>query len=73
MEGAASTRVTFRTVDGQEKELRAFDIYRAYPANDLVLARPRAVSTRAACGASWPTSRARRTPRAASSRPSSAP
>ncbi len=35
MEGAASTRVTFRTVDGQEKELRALDIYRAYPANEL--------------------------------------
>jgi len=35
MEGAASTRVTFRTVDGQEKELRALDIYRVYPANEL--------------------------------------
>ena len=35
MEGAAATRVTFRTVDGQEKELRALDVYRAYPANEL--------------------------------------
>jgi phosphate transport system permease protein len=35
MESAGSTRVVFRTVDGQEKELRALDVYRAYPANDL--------------------------------------
>ena len=35
MEGAGSSRVVFRTVDGQEKELRALDMYRAYPANDL--------------------------------------
>ena len=35
MEGAGSTRVVFRTVDGQEKELRALDMYRAYPANEL--------------------------------------
>ncbi len=35
MESAASTRVLFRTVDGQEKELRSLDIYRAYPANEL--------------------------------------
>ncbi len=35
MDVAAATRVTFRTVDGQEKELRALDVYRAYPANDL--------------------------------------
>ena len=35
MESAAATRVRFRTVDGQEKELRALDIYRAYPANEL--------------------------------------
>jgi phosphate transport system permease protein len=35
MEGASSTRVVFRTVDGQEKDIRAFDLYRAYPANDL--------------------------------------
>jgi phosphate transport system permease protein len=35
MEGATSTRVVFRSVDGQEKELRALDVYRAYPANDL--------------------------------------
>jgi phosphate transport system permease protein len=35
MEGAGASRVVFRTVDGQEKELRAFDMYRAYPANDL--------------------------------------
>jgi len=35
METAASTSVTFRTADGAEKELRALDIYRAYPANEL--------------------------------------
>ncbi len=35
MEGAGASRVVFRTVDGQEKELRAFDMYRAYPANEL--------------------------------------
>jgi phosphate transport system permease protein len=35
VEGAAQTFVTFRTADGQEKELRTLDIYRAYPANDL--------------------------------------
>jgi phosphate transport system permease protein len=34
-EEAARTSVVFRTVDGQEKELRALDIYRAYPANEL--------------------------------------
>jgi phosphate transport system permease protein len=34
-EGAARTTVAFRSVDGQEKELRALDVYRAYPANDL--------------------------------------
>jgi phosphate transport system permease protein len=35
MEGAATTFVTFKTADGQEKELGTLDIYRAYPANDL--------------------------------------
>jgi phosphate transport system permease protein len=35
MEAASSSRVVFRTVDGQEKEIRAFDLYRAYPANGL--------------------------------------
>ena len=35
MESAAGTRVLFRTVDGQEKQLRSLDIYRAYPANEL--------------------------------------
>jgi phosphate transport system permease protein len=35
LESAAATRVLFRTVDGQEKELRGLDIYRAYPANEL--------------------------------------
>ena len=35
MESVAGTSVTFRTVDGKEKELRALDIYRAYPANEL--------------------------------------
>ena len=34
-ERAASTYVTVRTADGQEKELRTLDIYRAYPANQL--------------------------------------
>jgi phosphate transport system permease protein len=32
---AAATSVTFKSADGQEKELRTLDIYRAYPANDL--------------------------------------
>ncbi len=32
---AADALVTFRTVDGQEKELRALDLYRVYPANRL--------------------------------------
>jgi len=35
MESVGGSRVVFKTVDGQEKELRALDIYRAYPANDL--------------------------------------
>jgi phosphate transport system permease protein len=35
MSSAGSTRVVLRTVDGQEKELRTLDIYRAYPANAL--------------------------------------
>jgi phosphate transport system permease protein len=35
VEATAGTRVVFRTVDGQEKELRALDVYRAYPANAL--------------------------------------
>ena len=35
MEASSGTRVVFRTVDGQEKELRALDVYRAYPANAL--------------------------------------
>ena len=35
MESVAQTSVTFRTVDGREKELRALDIYRAYGANEL--------------------------------------
>ncbi|MGH9337092.1 MAG: phosphate ABC transporter permease PstA, partial [Vicinamibacteria bacterium] len=35
IETAANTRVGFRTLDGQEKELRSLDIYRAYPANEL--------------------------------------
>ncbi len=34
-EGATGTAVVFRSVDGLEKELRALDVYRAYPANDL--------------------------------------
>jgi phosphate transport system permease protein len=35
VEATGGTRVVFRTVDGQEKELRALDVYRAYPANAL--------------------------------------
>jgi len=35
MESVGGSRVVFKTVDGQEKELRALDIYRAYPANAL--------------------------------------
>ncbi|HEY7818980.1 MAG TPA: phosphate ABC transporter permease PstA, partial [Vicinamibacteria bacterium] len=37
LESAGSTRVVFETVDGQEKEIRSFDIYRAYPANEISL------------------------------------
>jgi phosphate transport system permease protein len=35
MEQAGTTYVTLRAASGQEKELRALDIYRAYPANQL--------------------------------------
>jgi phosphate transport system permease protein len=35
MGAAASISVVFRAADGAEKELRALDIYRAYPANRL--------------------------------------
>ncbi len=35
LDSSAGTRVVFATVDGQEKELRSLDIYRAYPANEL--------------------------------------
>jgi phosphate transport system permease protein len=35
LETAAASTITFRTADGQEKELRALDVYRAYPANQL--------------------------------------
>jgi phosphate transport system permease protein len=35
MERAAVTYLVVRTADGQEKELRTLDIYRAYPANRL--------------------------------------
>ncbi|MFN8094910.1 MAG: phosphate ABC transporter permease PstA [Vicinamibacteria bacterium] len=35
MEAVGGTTVTFRSVDGQEKEIRALDVYRAYPANEL--------------------------------------
>jgi phosphate transport system permease protein len=34
-DSAAAVRIGFRTVDGQEKELRALDVYRAYQANEL--------------------------------------
>jgi len=34
-ERAAATYVTVKTADGQEKDLRTLDIYRAYPANQL--------------------------------------
>ncbi len=35
LEQVAGSYVTFRAVDGREKELRSLDIYRAYPANEL--------------------------------------
>jgi phosphate transport system permease protein len=35
LEGVAGTSVTFAAADGKEKELRALDVYRAYPANTL--------------------------------------
>jgi phosphate transport system permease protein len=35
LETAATTYVTFRAADGQEKEIRTLDIFRAYPANQL--------------------------------------
>jgi phosphate transport system permease protein len=35
LERAAVTYLTVRTADGQEKDLRTLDIYRAYPANQL--------------------------------------
>jgi phosphate transport system permease protein len=38
MESVGGATVTFRSVDGQEKELRAIDVYRAYPANELAWA-----------------------------------
>jgi phosphate transport system permease protein len=39
---ASSVSVVFRTVDGQDKEMRALDLYRAYAANELgVFARMR--------------------------------
>jgi phosphate transport system permease protein len=34
-DSAGAVRIVFRTADGQEKELRALDIYRAYAANEL--------------------------------------
>jgi phosphate transport system permease protein len=35
LEKAAGTFVVFKTPDGQEKQLRSLDLYRAYPANRL--------------------------------------
>jgi phosphate transport system permease protein len=35
MERAGATYLSFKTADGLEKDLRALDIYRAYPANQL--------------------------------------
>ena len=35
LEGAAAFTVTFKAADGREKEMRALDLYRAYPANEL--------------------------------------
>jgi len=35
MEKAGTTYVSFRTAEGRDKDLRALDIYRAYPANEL--------------------------------------
>jgi phosphate transport system permease protein len=37
MEKVGTTTVTFRAADGQEKEIRVLDLYRAYPANRLSL------------------------------------
>ena len=37
MERVAASSVVFRTADGTEKELRALDVFRAYPANQLGL------------------------------------
>ena len=37
MERVAASSVVFRTADGAEKELRALDVFRAYPANQLGL------------------------------------
>ena len=72
MEGAGASRVVFRTVDGQEKELRAFDMYRAYPANELSWpGRVRVYASRLWSFLADEPARGR-TRRAASSRPSSA-
>ena len=38
MESAGTTYVTVRAADGQEKELRVLDMYRAYPPNQLGVA-----------------------------------
>ena len=73
MEKAGTTFVTFQTAEGGAKELRSLDIYRAYPANELSLARAARRLLRAAVGVRDAGIRASRTPRAASSRPSSAP
>ncbi len=35
LESAAAATVTFEAAGGREKEMRALDLYRAYPANDL--------------------------------------
>jgi phosphate transport system permease protein len=35
LETATAATVTFKAADGREKEMRALDLYRAYPANDL--------------------------------------
>jgi phosphate transport system permease protein len=43
METAASATVTFKAADGREKEMRALDLYRAYPANALTMGQRAAI------------------------------
>ena len=71
---ASRTRVTSsRPPTATEKELPTLDIFRAYRANELSFAAACGDLRAAACGSSCPAIRASRTPKAASSRRSSAP